>query len=46
MKESNARPGWTKGTVLLVTLIVSSIYAIGAIVMSAVECVSVKYKKG
>ncbi len=47
MKESNARPGRTKGTFLLVpvTLIVSSIYAIGATVWSAIGYISVRYKK-
>ena len=48
MKESNARPGWTTGIFLLVlvTLIVPSVYAIGATVLSAMGHISVKYKKG
>ncbi len=46
MKESDARPGWTKGTVLLVTLIVSSTHTIGVTVLSAIGYVSLRYKKG
>ena len=41
MRESNARPGWAKGVFVLVTLVVSSVYAI-----VGVGYVSVKYRKG